>query len=177
MRSTAGTSPLVVRRGPLPQECLSTLSERSVRGCRRGRPRSVTPLADVRCSESHETALILTTGASRAVTREPLTSGKRPGSASLAGHAGPESVPWVPTALKAARKPDNHSLVAHNNGPDRAWGRARTGVLCVEHHEHICADMARSAALACRRSVRAFGAGCRSTDRQLGRASIRLLGV
>jgi hypothetical protein len=43
----------------------------------------------------------------------------------------------------------------------------RTGVSCVERPERIGADMARSAALACRRSVRAFGAQRSSADLQL----------
>src|SRR5215217_3172305 len=46
---------------------------------------------------------------------------------------------------------------AHNKAPCTDADRARTGVLCVEDHELICADRARPTTLICRRSVRASG--------------------
>jgi hypothetical protein len=63
--------------------------------------------------------------------------------------------------------PEKRNPGAQNDALLAAYGRAITGVLCVEDHEHICADMARLAALICRRSVRAFGARKSGADRQL----------
>jgi hypothetical protein len=56
---------------------------------------------------------------------------------------------------------------AHNDARAASRPERGTGVPCVEDHEHICADMARLAALICRRSVRAFGARKSGADRQL----------
>jgi hypothetical protein len=57
--------------------------------------------------------------------------------------------PWgLPCSPRAAQ-----NAAAASSQPEH-----RTGVLCVEDHEHICADMARPAAPVGRRSVRAFSA-------------------
>jgi hypothetical protein len=72
---------------------------------------------------------------------------------------------------KRNRRTDDRRLALIPTAQNDRWrsgtARSRTGVSCVERHERICADMARLAALICRRSVRAFGALRSGADRQI----------
>jgi hypothetical protein len=71
----------------------------------------------------------------------------------------------------------NGDCRAQNVGGGSTSVQRGTGVLCVERDERICADMARLAALVCRRSVRAFGARRSGADRQICSGALVSRGV